>query len=219
MAEPAAQQTGEHERDQHVRREGPETQPNRAVGRHERNHGIDEPDRRERVEHRCHDVHGQECEREQRGAAVHRVENEPRHRGTLHPADVRHAEREAQRQQHQRDRAGSARQIPERTRSCGAPHVTILRTRPEPAQAEPEPAREPKREPEREDAPELAGATRRRSRTTATMTAGSWTGAPPRGSASSTGRRSCSSYCRERHVLRPARVRPRPPPHQRSANG
>ena len=85
-----------------------------------------------------------EPKRQQRDAAMHRIDHEPRHTRAAHPADVRDAKRDAHRREHPRHRAGSACQIPERARPDAACHFRISRTPPRRAQgsraSEPAPA-------------------------------------------------------------------------------
>ena len=133
ISEPTSEYARDHDRDQHVRGDRAEPEPHGPVGRHERDDRVDQPDWRERIEHGGHDVHRQERQRQQRGAAMHRVEHEPRNGVGLHPPDIRDPEREADREQHQRDGSGPARQIPQRARSGRIPHLRTPRRPPEPA--------------------------------------------------------------------------------------
>ena len=70
MAEPLAQQAGDHQGDQQVDRDGPQPQPERPVARHEREEDVHDPDGRVAVEHGGDDVHGQHRHRQQSGVLV-----------------------------------------------------------------------------------------------------------------------------------------------------
>ena len=63
MAEPPAEHAGERNRDQQVRRDRAETQPHGTTSRDERDDGVDQSDRGERIEHGGDDVDGEERER------------------------------------------------------------------------------------------------------------------------------------------------------------
>ena len=126
---PSPQQACDHQRQQQVERDRAESEPQRAVGRGERNKDIDHGDRREAVEQRRDHMHRRERDREQGDVAVHGIDHEARNAFGSQAARVRDPQRDAQGEQDQRDRAGSARQVPvgAGTYGGGLDHLRIER--------------------------------------------------------------------------------------------
>ena len=94
--DPMAQQAGHHQGDEQVDGDRAETKPERPVRRHERDHHVDPPDRRERVGDNRHHMNGEEHEHQQRNIAVHELDHETR------PPGAAPAERRQDPQQHAR---------------------------------------------------------------------------------------------------------------------
>ena len=92
----------------------PEPEPQRPIRRPERDHDVEQRDRREAVEQRRQDVDRDEADGQQRRAAMDRVEHEAGRLPDPRPADIGDPERDGQRQQHERDRTRSTRDEPER---------------------------------------------------------------------------------------------------------
>src|SRR5439155_4078047 len=117
IADPLAQQARDHDGKQQVEGHRAETQPERTVGAREWDERIAERYRREAIEHRCEDVPDEEDHREQRHVAVQRVHQEARPPLRAPALDVRHAEGDRDRQEHERHGARGARHIPVGARS------------------------------------------------------------------------------------------------------
>ena len=77
VADPASQQAGDDQGDQQVGRHRAETEPEGAVGRAERDDGVEPADRREAVDDRRGDVDAEEHDRQQREVPVQTGRDEP----------------------------------------------------------------------------------------------------------------------------------------------
>ena len=120
--EPATQEARDRQGEDQVEGERAEPEPQRPVGPGEREHGVDEPDRREAVEHGREHVHREQRHDEQRDGAVQRDEHEARRslrRPALHLDDAEH---DAGGEEHERDQARPAGQVPQRGRSGRGDH-------------------------------------------------------------------------------------------------
>jgi hypothetical protein len=74
----SAEQARDGDREQHLRSEDSEAEPEGSVCARERDHGVDRPDPREGIEHRGRDVRQQQDDREEREVAMERRDDETR---------------------------------------------------------------------------------------------------------------------------------------------
>ena len=120
------------------KRQRAEPDPQRPVDAGERDHRVDQPDRREAVEHAGDDVDDEQHDHQQRDVAVQRVDREPRPaRRDREAHRAEHAEHDAGGQQHQGHRTGAAGEVPVGARAGGGERALMRRVRSSVARGQP----------------------------------------------------------------------------------